>query len=268
MRRRALHAHRQLRGPAAEPNTPTGEYEIDPDGEGGADPLQVSCDMDTDGGGWTLVFHVYAMGGHPNGLREQDFIGLFNHNTFTNESWTYDDIANQIIAGNQSLTLLGSQGALDIDQFAGAWDDVRMTCSLNNNDANWENFAQVNGYATQNGSDKLHGAAANGTSYMVDASSNSFDQATIWHDNEPNTSNSGHYLCDYTNSGGASGQFGFCYTDHLNNPNNLDYGDSIVSVAFGTTYGADGWSVGFTAECGDMGTTAQQNTGTYAIWIR
>lgn len=33
----------------------TGVYVIDPDGEGGEDPLPTRCDMDTDGGGWTLA---------------------------------------------------------------------------------------------------------------------------------------------------------------------------------------------------------------------
>ncbi|MCA9661315.1 MAG: hypothetical protein KC486_23450 [Myxococcales bacterium] len=247
----------------------SGVYVIDPDGDGGVDPFPVSCDMDTDGGGWTLVFHVFEMGGTPNGLKEADFITVFDHNLFTDESWRYDNLTKTLSAGmGDGLVLLVDQGAIDIDLFAGAWDDVRMACSLGNNDASEQNFAQVNGYATTNASTKLHGATANGTSYSVDAGLQSFNQATIWHDNETTSGNSGHYLCDYTNSGSPAAQFGFCYTDHLNNPNQLDYGDSIVSIAFGSSYGADGWSVGFTAECGDMGATAQQNSGTYAIWIR
>ena len=37
-----------------DPAASSGVYRIDPDGPGGAEPVEVFCDMDTEGGGWTL----------------------------------------------------------------------------------------------------------------------------------------------------------------------------------------------------------------------
>jgi len=40
----------------AQPSLPSGQYTIDPDGDGSDAPFAVWCDMTTDGGGWTIVF--------------------------------------------------------------------------------------------------------------------------------------------------------------------------------------------------------------------
>lgn len=225
-------------------------------------------DMTTDGGGWTLVLHLYDM----TGLSENQWVTAVGHDRFTDADWRYARPGNtttklSVPAGPEPLV---AQGGIDVGRFTGRWTDVRMGCNVANNNNTATHFVQVDDYTTKNGNFRLLGAAGNGTAYDVVATKNSRNQARVWHDNELDGVDGGHYLCDTTN-GGSNGttQFGFCYTDHLNNDNNLDMGDSIASLSFGSVGGESGdWSTGFTAECGAMGSNALQNTGTFSVWIR
>lgn len=246
----------------------SGAVLLDPDGvDQGEAPVWLGCEQALDGGGWTLVLHL----SDAEGLREDDFLALFGHNRFTDATWSYDRARQRIVAGLPAgLLSLQSQGALDIARLDGLWTDLRLTCSTRSNDPTVAARARVDGYATLNGNHRLLGAAPNGTAYDIPPEHSSAGQARIWHDNEVTTSNSNHYVCDQLNADatGPAPQLGFCYTDHLNNPNALDQGDSVVALSFGHGLGGDSWSPGFTGECGAMGAAALQNSGTFSVWVR
>ncbi|MEC9073383.1 MAG: SUMF1/EgtB/PvdO family nonheme iron enzyme, partial [Myxococcota bacterium] len=70
------------------PDLPDGVYAIDPDGEGGAEPFHVYCDMTTDGGGWTKLFIV------GDGAEDWSYINTLGFEEFTTCSpedtrWTH-----------------------------------------------------------------------------------------------------------------------------------------------------------------------------------
>nr|VFK29016.1 MAG: Fibrinogen beta and gamma chains, C-terminal globular domain [Candidatus Kentron sp. MB]VFK29539.1 MAG: Fibrinogen beta and gamma chains, C-terminal globular domain [Candidatus Kentron sp. MB]VFK74820.1 MAG: Fibrinogen beta and gamma chains, C-terminal globular domain [Candidatus Kentron sp. MB] len=54
------------------PLVTSGVYSIDPDGAGPIDPLEVFCDMETDGGGWTLVARMPMYGNAVNNTMTTD----------------------------------------------------------------------------------------------------------------------------------------------------------------------------------------------------
>lgn len=241
-----------------------GLYWVDADGNGSTiAPTRVWCDLQN--GGWTLVMHLFD----PQGLSENQFISLFGDNLWTDHGWRFNTSTNQLSTDDSDALIPGSiQGMVDVSELGSTWTDLRMQCNSSPNASSVAHFVTVPGYATTNGSHALLGSVVNGTSYSVPASGNSLGRSTIWHDNEPTTANSGHYMCDTLNTGTGAAQFGFCYTDFLNNNNDQDYGDSIVSLAVGTVRGNDDWSTGFSGECGNMGQAFLADTGTWWMWVR
>ncbi len=74
----------------ANPGLPSGDYLIDPDGAGPLPPMMASCDMVTDGGGWTLVLnYLHAAGTNPDLVLHDTSLPLLGSTTLgTDESGT------------------------------------------------------------------------------------------------------------------------------------------------------------------------------------
>ncbi|MFO0625605.1 MAG: MXAN_6577-like cysteine-rich protein [Polyangiales bacterium] len=71
-------------------STGDGEYEIDPDGPGGAAPFRTYCDMTTGGGGWTRCFRV-------QNTANEDLTG---------NAWFDSCVSLSSVAGNQSQVMV------------------------------------------------------------------------------------------------------------------------------------------------------------------
>ncbi len=100
---------------ALNPGLESGEYTIDPDGQGPSEPLTVMCDMVADGGGWTMI-----------GSLVNDFNRNWNSlEVFTNAT-TFGDLASHTAADykNAAWALVPGDGLLvRTDEYGVAWSN-------------------------------------------------------------------------------------------------------------------------------------------------
>ncbi len=94
-----------------------GYYLIDPDGQGA---FAVYCDMTTDGGGWTLVTHLFAGG--------RSAQSIYRDERFFHQAWLQFDTHYQL-ATNSAVTLGGDvYGMLDSVALFDLSSEVRYSC--------------------------------------------------------------------------------------------------------------------------------------------
>lgn len=120
----------------SDPDLPSGLYFIDPDGEDGEEAFEVFCDMETDGGGWTLILNR-GVDSDNNGQPDLDqTLGEFDAPRATNWQYNIDlfwaDTTEVVFADKENADcedcVIGDyDSAIKVDRpGANAWD---RTCN-------------------------------------------------------------------------------------------------------------------------------------------
>lgn len=126
---------------ASEPTATSGTYMIDPDGPEGANaPFEVQCDMETDGGGWTLVMKTSSTSAY-----------TYSHEVWTNtaggSTTAIDPAADQDYVSAAFYQLSGTESRLALGgtQHWNSWSHKQDTAR------NLSNQPRMQGYADQAG---------------------------------------------------------------------------------------------------------------------
>ncbi|MCA9637443.1 MAG: hypothetical protein KC420_15560 [Myxococcales bacterium] len=102
-----------------DPNASSGNYTIDADGEGPAPAFEVVCDMETEGGGWTMIANL-----HSNRIPQS----IYRGDRFFTTAWKQNLNGNEVSTNDQVTFAADVFGMLDAKDLIAGSSDIRYSC--------------------------------------------------------------------------------------------------------------------------------------------
>ena len=100
-------------------NASSGNYTIDADGDGPGLPFDVVCDMDTEGGGWTMIANL-----HSNRIPQS----IHRDARFFTAAWKQNLDGNEVTSNDQLTLASDVFGMLDAQDLIAGASDIRYSC--------------------------------------------------------------------------------------------------------------------------------------------
>ena len=195
------------------PASTTGIYTVDPDGIGSGAPIKCYCDMDRDGGGWTLVFKRGSGNQVDNEAHTVSNLLILDTSSASFSDVTINTISNQIkgtpyelrLEGSNVSTLMQASEPFYVGQRNNHQYTVKYDC---NRDGNYEITKLWNSWTVDRGG----------------AESASWIRDWVF----PNNS-----MCNLHNGGTAMQWWGGGDTETPSNANGSNYGPITESIVPG-----------------------------------
>ncbi|HRI08120.1 MAG TPA: fibrinogen-like YCDxxxxGGGW domain-containing protein, partial [Nannocystaceae bacterium] len=236
------------------PDANSGTYMIDPDGDGPGLPFDAVCDMETDGGGWTLIANL-----HSNRIPGS----IYRGKRFFTAGWKQLLNGNEVTTNDQVGLALDAYGMLDAQSLISGSADLRYHCEDQTRsleaDAIWTpsaaDWTELLGSLIYSATPRSAKVASNGGDYAI---------GDVW----PTAANLHTYGCWHIcgNCGPAqqqqSFQLGVCGTSPAQGDSGLA---NLRQVAIGYHDGYSQLRLECTADT--PGNTPVLN-GTWQAWVR
>ena len=236
--------------------TQSGVYSIDPDGSGGADPFEVYCDMNTDGGGWMRITHL-----HPN----RDIASIKRNAPFFSSAWQQNNNSFTNLTNDQIVLDNATYGMLNATNMLNNAAAIRFTCNDTtrgrSGSAIWTPAPGELSAWLAEGTDT---SEYQSSPFSVSMSQNgaAYSNANVYFTHTEDAFFGSWHICGVLSAASGGFQLGFCN----NSPFQADYGNNNINqIVLGYHAGFSGLRLECTQDSPSNSATVN---GDFSIWVR